>query len=124
MNKEQLIGLLRHLLPFIGGIATARGYIAQESWAIFSEQLLQLAGPVITIAGLVWSYLDKTDKAIVEKAIAIPEVSRIECAPTKEGHALADSVPSQDVVAENVSVTIKPASMSARRVVQTYPRSK
>jgi hypothetical protein len=124
MNKEQLIGLLRHLLPFIGGIATARGYIAQESWAIFSEQLLQLAGPLITIAGLVWSYLDKTDKAIVEKAIAIPEVSRIECMPTVEGRELAESVPNEDVVAEDVSVTIKPASMSARRVVQTYPRSK
>jgi hypothetical protein len=78
MNREQLIGLLRHLLPFIGGIATARGYITQEGWAVFSEQLLQLAGPVITIAGLVWSYMDKTDKALVGKVIAMPEVSRVE----------------------------------------------
>jgi hypothetical protein len=41
MNKEQVIGLLRHLLPFIGGMATARGWITQEGWSVFSEQLLQ-----------------------------------------------------------------------------------
>jgi hypothetical protein len=52
---------------------------------VFSEQLLQVAGPTITLAGLVWSYMDKTDKALVEKVIALPEVSRVECMPTSEG---------------------------------------
>jgi hypothetical protein len=102
MNKEQLIGLLRHLLPFIGGLATGSGYISQEGWAIFSEKMLQVAGPAITLAGLVWSYMDKTDKALEEKVIAIPEVSRVECMPTREGRELAASVPNEDVVAEDV----------------------
>jgi hypothetical protein len=123
MNKEQVIGLLRHLLPFIGGIATARGYIAQESWTVFSEQLLQMAGPVITIAGLVWSYFDKTDSAIVAKAIALPDVAKIECCDTEEGIELATSVPHKDVVA--VSATLAhPKTPTARRVVQTYPRKR
>jgi hypothetical protein len=124
MNREQIIGLLRHLLPFIGGIATSGGYISEEGWAIFSEQFLVFAGPAITLGGLLWSYMDKTDKALVEKVIALPEVSRIECTPTKEGKELAESVPNEDVVAESVSVTVKPASMSARRVAQAYPRTK
>jgi hypothetical protein len=38
MNKEQVIGLLRHLLPFIDGMATARGWITQEGWTVLSEQ--------------------------------------------------------------------------------------
>jgi hypothetical protein len=44
--------------------------------------------------------------------------------PTVEGRELAASVPNEDVVAEDVSVTVKPASMSAKRVVQSYPRTK
>jgi hypothetical protein len=124
MNREQLVGLLRHLLPFIGGIAIGGGYISEEGWTIFSEQFLEFAGPAITLGGLIWSYMDKTDKALVEKVIAMPEVSKIECMPTKEGKALAESVPNEDVVAEDVSVTVKPAGMSAKRVAQAYPRMK
>jgi hypothetical protein len=98
-------------------MATARGWITQEGWAVFSEQLLQLAGPAITIAGLVWSYMDKTDQAIVEKAIALPEVAKVECWDTEEGVALAGSVPHKDVVA--VSATL--AQAKPRRIAQTYP---
>jgi hypothetical protein len=92
-----------------------------------SEQMLQVAGPAITLAGLVWSYMDKTDKALEEKVIAIPEVSRVECMPTREGRELAASVPNEDVVAEDVSVpqpNIEVKKASARRVVQAYPRKR
>jgi hypothetical protein len=78
-----------------------------------------MAGPLITIVGLVWSYFDKTDAAIVAKAIALPEVSRIECSDTPEGVALAESVPHKDVMAQVVTVTGQPA----RRVAQAYPRT-
>jgi hypothetical protein len=111
MNKEQLIGLLRHLLPFIGGMATARGWITKEGWTVFSEELLQMAGPVFTIAGLVWSYFDKTDAAIVAKAIALPDVAKVECCDTEEGVALAVSVPHQDVRVQG-----------QKRVAPIYPR--
>jgi hypothetical protein len=123
MNREQVIGLLRHLLPFIGGMATARGWITQEGWAVFSEELLQLAGPAFTIAGLIWSYFDKTDAAIVAKAIALPEVAKIECCDTKEGVDLAMSVPHRDVVAE-VHSTAEVKSGGLRRVTQVYPKRK
>jgi hypothetical protein len=67
--------------------------------------------------------MDKTDKALVEKVIALPEVSRIECMPTKEGKELANSVPSQDVVAEELPAAVtKPGGL--RRVAQAYPRMK
>lgn len=97
MNKEQVKGLLRHILPFIGAWATGSGYISQEDWAVFSEEFLKVAGPAMTLAGLVWTYFDKTDKAIVQKAIALDDVANIDCCPTKEGIALAESVPHKDV---------------------------
>jgi hypothetical protein len=105
-------------------MATARGWITQEGWTILSEQLLQIAGPAITIAGLVWSYFDKTDAAIVAKAIALPEVAKIECCDTPEGVALAESVPHEDVVAEEVPAVMVSQRAGLRRVVQAYPKTK
>lgn len=52
MNKEQLLGVLRHTLTFIGGILMAKGLIDE---AMFSE----LSGAVITLVGGIWSVLSK-----------------------------------------------------------------
>lgn len=119
MNREQIVGLLRHLLPFIGGMAIGAGWVSEESWGVISEEMLKMAGPVLTLLGLVWSYFDKTDKAIVSKAIAVPEVEKIECSHTKEGAALAASVPHKDVVME-----AERQPYITERVAQAYPRKK
>lgn len=52
MNKEQLLGVLRHTLTFIGGILMAKGLVDE---AMFSE----LSGAIITLVGGVWSVLSK-----------------------------------------------------------------
>jgi len=56
MTKDQVLGLLRHVLTFGGGFMVTNG--------IFDEAgLSQVIGAVITLAGAVWSILDKKKAA-------------------------------------------------------------
>jgi hypothetical protein len=52
MNKESVLGVLRHILTFGGGLAVAQGHIDEAS-------MMELVGAVITIAGVTWSILQK-----------------------------------------------------------------
>ncbi len=51
-SKEQLLGIVRHSLTFIGGILITKGLI--------DESLLnELIGGVITLTGAIWSIVSK-----------------------------------------------------------------
>ena len=52
MNKEQVLGLLRHVLTFVGGILIAKGLVDEG-------QVTELAGGLMTIVGTVWSIVAK-----------------------------------------------------------------
>jgi hypothetical protein len=53
MKKEQILGLIRHSLTFIGGIYVMRG--------IIQEQLAQeIVGGIVTAVGGIWSVIDKS----------------------------------------------------------------
>ena len=53
MKKEQILGLIRHSLTFIGGIYVMRGLI--------QEQLAQeVVGGLLTAIGGIWSVIDKS----------------------------------------------------------------
>ena len=48
MNKDQILGVLRHVLTFAGGVIVARG------WAD-SDLIIELTGALITAVGSIWS---------------------------------------------------------------------
>jgi hypothetical protein len=52
MNKEQVLGIARHILTFVGGVLLAKGY-ADES------VIEELTGGLITILGASWSIVVK-----------------------------------------------------------------
>ena len=53
MKREQILGLIRHSLTFVGGIYVMRG--------IVQEQLAQeIVGGIITAIGGIWSIIDKS----------------------------------------------------------------
>lgn len=52
MNKEKVLGIVRHVLTFVGGILIMKG-IVDESTAN------EIIGGVITLAGTIWSVVDK-----------------------------------------------------------------
>lgn len=52
MNKEQILGTIRHGLTFIGGILASKGYIDEST-------LEAISGVTITLVGLIWSVIIK-----------------------------------------------------------------
>ena len=55
MTKEQVFGIIRHSLTFIGGLLIVKGTIDEST-------LEQIISGVITLTGLVWSVIDKNNK--------------------------------------------------------------
>jgi len=51
-SKEQLLGIVRHSLTFIGGILITKGLIDEG-------MLNELIGGVITLTGTIWSIVAK-----------------------------------------------------------------
>ena len=52
ISKEQLMGIVRHSLTFIGGILITKGLIDEG-------MLNELIGGVITLTGAIWSIVSK-----------------------------------------------------------------
>lgn len=55
MTKEQILGIARHALTFIGGILIMKGIIDEGTWT-------EVTGGAITLAGTIWSIVDKNKK--------------------------------------------------------------
>jgi hypothetical protein len=52
LTKEQLLGIVRHTLTFVGGILITKGYIDDSI-------LTELIGGVTGLAGAIWSIIAK-----------------------------------------------------------------
>jgi hypothetical protein len=52
MNKEQIFGIIRHLLTSVGGVIVTNGYISDGMVA-------EITGSIIAIVGVIWSVLSK-----------------------------------------------------------------
>jgi hypothetical protein len=53
LTKEQIFGIIRHTLTFVGGILVMKGIVDEGLWA-------EISGGVITLTGAIWSIVDKT----------------------------------------------------------------
>lgn len=52
MSKEQILGVFRHVLTFVGGSLVTKGLFDAE----FANELV---GTVVTIIGTAWSFISK-----------------------------------------------------------------
>jgi len=55
MTKEQILGIARHTLTFIGGILVMKGILDEATWT-------EISGSALTLAGVIWSVIDKNKK--------------------------------------------------------------
>jgi len=53
MNKEQVMGIVRHSLTFIGGFLVLKGYTTDADF-------MALSGLISTAIGSIWSIVDKS----------------------------------------------------------------
>lgn len=61
MNKEQILGIIRHVLTAIGSILTLKG-ILDEATA------MAIIGAIMTTVSGIWSIVDKSNQSILNKA--------------------------------------------------------
>ena len=54
--KDQLLGLIRHALTFVGGIIVAKGLVDES----LSQEVI---GGVMTLVGAIWSIVSKKKAA-------------------------------------------------------------
>jgi hypothetical protein len=52
MSKEQILGIVRHTLTFVGGILIMKGFIDETT-------VTEIVGGVVTLAGTIWSVIEK-----------------------------------------------------------------
>lgn len=52
LTKEQVLGIIRHTLTFVGGIVVMRGLIDEAT-------VTEIIGGVLTLTGTIWSVIDK-----------------------------------------------------------------
>jgi len=52
MNQEKVLGILRHVLTFVGGVLVTRGLIDESLYT-------ELVGAIMTLVGGIWSVVDK-----------------------------------------------------------------
>lgn len=52
LTKEQILGIVRHSLTFVGGILVMKGIIDETT-------LTEIIGGVITLTGTIWSIIEK-----------------------------------------------------------------
>lgn len=55
IQKQALLGIIRHALTFGGGAVVTRGWLDETT-------LIEGVGAAITLAGIVWSVIDKRNR--------------------------------------------------------------
>ena len=55
MSKVQILGIIRHVLTFFGGVLLTKGLIDEQMWS-------EITGSLITLVGGVWSIVEKNNK--------------------------------------------------------------
>ena len=55
MSKEAILGIVRHILTFGGGLITERGLAS-------GEEVTTGVAALVTLLGLIWSVRDKRNK--------------------------------------------------------------
>ena len=75
MNQDQIMGLLRQVLPIIGGIATALGWLSPDKVASLTATILAIAGPAAMLVGVVWSLIANKQTSIAASLGANPNTA-------------------------------------------------
>ena len=57
MSKEQILGIVRHVLTFVGGLLIMEGILDESI-------VFELSGAITTLIGGIWSVIDKNKKEL------------------------------------------------------------
>lgn len=66
MNKDQILGIIRHVLTAAGSILVLKGYTDEVT-------ATTVVGAIITAVGAIWSIVDKKEENVLQKAESIQQ---------------------------------------------------
>ena len=78
MNSEQIVSLLRTILQVLGGVLVTKGVLTQAEVTTSLDQLMIVAGSLMTFGATVWSLYTRRKAGIVSSAASLKEVSGVE----------------------------------------------
>ncbi len=70
---DQYMGLLRQLLPALGGFAVALGWVPAEVMNTKVTWILSVLGPAMILTGGIWSMFANNKTSIIKAAAKLPE---------------------------------------------------
>lgn len=73
MTQDQIMGLLRQLLPVLGTLATSLGILTADQVGSITATVLTLAGPVMIVGGAIWALFANSKTSIIKSAAAMGE---------------------------------------------------
>ena len=108
--NEQTSGQLRQLLQIVGTLLTTLGYLQPGMADTWIPVVMQIAGPISMIAGMVWSWWVNRPVNIVASVAAMGKdpaspVKGVITTNTKEGVAMAAAIDGPVVSAGSVAAT-------------------
>jgi hypothetical protein len=74
MTQDQVMGIVRWAIPFIGGMAVGKGWLTTAQVGELTNVVLALVGPVMAAGGVIWSIKANSKSSIIQSASAMPEV--------------------------------------------------
>ncbi len=74
MTQDQVMGIVRQVLPFIGGIAVGKGWLTTSQAAELSTLIMQVAGPIFIVGSSIWAFKANSKSSIIASATNMPEV--------------------------------------------------
>ena len=107
MTQDQLMGLIRQLLPVVGGIAVALGWFTADQVGKLMQVILQIAGPVSVVLGAIWSLIANGKVSILTSAANMPEVKKIVVAAAESTPEATEAARSL-AIATPVNVVLEP----------------
>lgn len=103
MSQEQLLGLLRQVLPIVGTLLVSLGFMKPETFSAWTATIMTIAGPLMIIWSAVWSLIDKTRDSMIAKADVIAKdptspLKALVMTNTVEGREITNSTPGNTTV--------------------------
>jgi hypothetical protein len=70
MNQDQVMGVARVVIAFIGGILVTSGWVSATESAALTAALLSLVGAISTIWPIVWTLFAHTHTSMIQSVNA------------------------------------------------------
>ena len=81
MNKEQIVGALRIILPSILAFAVGKQWLSADQVGSVTETIIAAATAVITLGSIIWSIWTHAKTNEINRVSKLPEVTKIVASP-------------------------------------------